>query len=44
MIAIEYGIKTGDKGEKEILRIINNILADEITNAPDNKYKNNQKI
>lgn len=42
MTAIEYGVKTGDKGEKEILKIINKILADEITNAPDNKYKNNQ--
>ena len=42
MNAIEYGIKTGNKNEKEIIKVINNILEEEITKSPDNKYRTNQ--
>lgn len=42
MTAIEYGIKTGDKCENEIIKVINDILEKEITKAPDNEYRSNQ--
>ena len=42
MTAIEYGIKTGNKSEREIIKVINKILEEEITKTPDNKYRNNQ--
>lgn len=42
MTSIEYGIKTGNKSEREIIKVINKILEEEITKSPDNKYRNNQ--
>ena len=42
MTAIEYGVKTGGKNEREIIKVINNILEEEITKSPDNKYRTNQ--
>lgn len=42
MFSIEYGIKTEGKDVQDIIKVINDILEEEITKAPDNVYRSNK--